>query len=232
MSEIIMFDFDDGYPLEKCAAYLHEVGISAYLTTSKSHQKEKGDKPACDRYRVMIPFDKPIDFKFGQYQQFYKYICNLLGFETLYDAQTPDPTRMFFPNPNQETIFVSTGQMLSFDFLAENFLCWQEQEAEKVRMETEERKKEADKYRRKSNGKAVKLKENELPRSTIIETKRGSYLFSDFEYLQGDQTEPCRCPNPAHPDKNPSAFVGRSKNSGGLMVRCIGCGFLAYMGDV
>lgn len=232
MSEILMFDFDDGYPFDKCADYLKDVGITAYLTTSRNHQKIKGTgekaKPACDRYRVMLPFDAPINLPFGVYQDFYRYVRTLLGFEEITDQQTPDNTRFFFPNPDQKTRFVQTGQVLSFAFLEENFRAWQALEDAKQKAEHERKQKQWDEKGQKKTKEG--LLENEVSRYTIIQTKRGTYSLCDFEYLQGDDTVPCRCINPAHDDKNPSAFVGRSRKSGALMVRCSGCGFLAFMG--
>ena len=73
-------------------------------------------------------------------------------------------------------------------------------------------------------------KENEVSPDTEIECAYGViYPLSHFEYLSENETVPCRCINPAHEDRNPSAFVGRSKSSGRLMVKCSGCGALYFM---
>lgn len=233
MSEILMYDFDDGYPMDGCLEFLENTGITAYIATSRSHQKWKKEKyPPCDRYRLMIPFDSALDLPFGEYQQFYKFIAELLGINTLIDGATIDPTRFFFPNPEQEHHFVLTGQMLSFDFLCANFHAWRDEQAEAQEAEQEKKKNEQRRNRAKPENKKG-LKSNELSRYTTIETRKGNFQFQDFEYLTGDQTAPCRCPNPSHPDKDPSAFIGRSKSSGRLMVRCSSghCQFLAFMGD-
>lgn len=45
-------DIDDGWPLEKALSFfepwVHVIG------TTRSHRKQKGDKPPCDRYRVFL----------------------------------------------------------------------------------------------------------------------------------------------------------------------------------
>lgn len=222
-SDMLMYDFDDGYPLAECVEYFESVRISAYFATSKSHQVEKKGKPACDRYRLLIPFDKPINLPFGQYQKFYMFIAALLGLDELNDHTTQDPTRFFFPNPNQHTSLVNTGQVLNFDVLLANFNAYNEITAEK------EQKTQKKNYKPTTTGQGG-LKKNEISRTTMIETRRGNFQFQDFEYLQGNQTVPCRCVSPSHPDRDPSAFVGRSHASGALFVKCSGCGYIAWMG--
>lgn len=53
------YDFDDGTTtleeaLRAFADLRHVIGLT------KSHQKVKGSKPACDRFRVIVPWDVPI----------------------------------------------------------------------------------------------------------------------------------------------------------------------------
>lgn len=217
---VLMYDFDDGYPLEECIAFFESVKISAYITTSKSHQKTKGDKVPCDRYRLMLPFNEPCNLPFGEYQSFYMYIARLLGFDEMCDHATQDPTRFFYPNPEQKTFFVLVEQVLDFPFLRENWRAYTNLEKKKTI------RKPVPIKNKKRDG----LRENELPRSHPIETKKGIFSFDYFEYLNAEQTEPCRCVSPSHPDRNPSAFVARSKDSGTLFVKCVSCGFIAFMG--
>lgn len=223
MSQLVMYDFDDGYPLSDVLERMQSLSITALAVTSKSHRKEKGDKAACDRYRLLIPLSEAVELPFGEYQLFYDYLSALIGIKPYVD-KTKDPTRMFFGNPSQETHFVLTGRVLDFKILKANFRAVAEvhkQEENKKRIKI----KAAVAERRESG----ELFENELPRNTPIETRRGVFMFEDFEYLDSKTTVPCRCVSPVHEDRNPSAFVGRS-NSGNLMVRCVSCGYLAFIG--
>jgi len=227
MSELLMYDFDDGYPIDECIAFFESVSITAFFATSRNHQKVKSEtKPACDRYRLFIPFNQSIALPFGEYQSFYMYIATLLGLDELNDHSTQDPVRFFFPNPEQQTHLVNTGQVLDFPLLRDNWEAYTSQQKEKEQTELKKQKKNW----KPRNSSAGGLKENELPRSFLIETKKGAFSFEYFDYLRGNDTAPCRCPNPAHPDRNPSAFVGRSKSSGGLFVKCSSCGYVRFMG--
>jgi len=53
-----VLDFDEGPTIEESIERFR--GLSFLLGTTKSHQIRKGSKPACDRYRVVIPFARPI----------------------------------------------------------------------------------------------------------------------------------------------------------------------------
>lgn len=59
-ADLLVLDFDDGEMTLAEAVenyfcdYVHIIG------TTKSHQVEKSDKPPCDRFRVVIPFEKRI----------------------------------------------------------------------------------------------------------------------------------------------------------------------------
>lgn len=59
-SDFLVLDYDDGRislndALEWAKNYNHIIG------TTKSHQKEKSNAPACDRFRVVIPWETRID---------------------------------------------------------------------------------------------------------------------------------------------------------------------------
>ena len=64
----LSFDIDDGIPsLNDAITALNQT--NGMLWTSKSHQKLNGEHTACDRYHVMLNFDKPIlnlrEYKFA-----------------------------------------------------------------------------------------------------------------------------------------------------------------------
>lgn len=61
------------------------------IATTRSHQKKKDDAPACDRYRVWVPWDKKIlDI------QTYKYNLQLLVRKYHADRKCKDGARFFF----------------------------------------------------------------------------------------------------------------------------------------
>ena len=58
-ARFMVLDFDDGFisletAVQQFKECIHIIG------TTKSHQKEKSGKPACDRFRVVLMWEKPI----------------------------------------------------------------------------------------------------------------------------------------------------------------------------
>lgn len=57
-SDFIVLDIDDGYPLSDAVKrFKFDKHI---IATTKSHQKQKGENPPCDRYRVVLVAEKRI----------------------------------------------------------------------------------------------------------------------------------------------------------------------------
>lgn len=59
-SDIIGLDFDEGPTLESVKKNLAALHIKSLIGLTKSHQKEKSGKPACDRFRVIIPWHQRV----------------------------------------------------------------------------------------------------------------------------------------------------------------------------
>lgn len=58
-ADYLAMDFDEGDPT--LSDMLRETcDMKRIIGTTKSHQKPKGAKPPCDRYRVLIPFERRI----------------------------------------------------------------------------------------------------------------------------------------------------------------------------
>jgi hypothetical protein len=55
-SDVVGLDFDDGRPAIAAATETaREVGIAAIIAPTKSHLREKSGKPACERFRIVVP---------------------------------------------------------------------------------------------------------------------------------------------------------------------------------
>lgn len=87
----LALDFDSPeYPL---AQALNEWCDTTHLIgTTKSHQRTKGDKPPCDRFRLLVPFDREIT-SIDEYVYNYDLMVERYGA----DSQAKDPARLFFP---------------------------------------------------------------------------------------------------------------------------------------
>jgi hypothetical protein len=89
-SRLIVLDYDDGLTLEqamqKFARYRYIIG------TTKSHQKQKGDKPPCDRFRVVLFFMHNV-YSLQVYKENYAKYVEHAGS----DAACKDGARFFFP---------------------------------------------------------------------------------------------------------------------------------------
>jgi len=231
IGNLLIFDFDDGTPIEETAERFNAFQSTCLIVTSKSHMKVKRDKPACERYRLLIPLSAPLNVEIREYTEFYVYFAELTGISNAIDSQCKDCARFYFPNPFQEVRYIETGRVFETEVLIENFRYWKKMSHQEVGKKKNKQYMSISKKKKDSlsHFESSKMKKNELPPDTPIETKKGTYRFCDFEYLQVDETVPCRCPDPSHEDRNPSAFVGRSKESGNLLVTCKGCGVVYFM---
>lgn len=59
-SSFIAFDIDGGLTCREASNLMLDIGLAFILAPTKSHQKLKGDKPACDRFRLVVPTSEPI----------------------------------------------------------------------------------------------------------------------------------------------------------------------------
>lgn len=223
LGSVMIYDFDDGViTIDEVADFLLNNKISAIIATSKSHQKEKNGKPPCDRFRLFVPFDRRIKINHSDYSDFYMYMAKFLRIDDKIDVACKDRSRFYYPNHSQVVRYLNTGMVLDADVFERNFELFKHKTAK-------QQPKKANPPKKQKQQQQMGLKNNEIPRDTQIELKGGEikYLY-EFEYLTGNETVPCRCVNPAHEDKNPSAFVGRSKTGKGLQIACKGCGNTVY----
>ena len=59
-SDFCVFDFDDGIMTLENAIDNYFCDYQHIIGTTKSHQKQKGTSPPCDRFRVVIPWEQRI----------------------------------------------------------------------------------------------------------------------------------------------------------------------------
>lgn len=87
----LALDFDTPeYDLEQCKSdwcdTIHVIG------TTKNHQKQKGDHPPCDRFRLVVPFVATITCP-----RTYEHNFKVIGARYGADTQVKDRARLFFP---------------------------------------------------------------------------------------------------------------------------------------
>lgn len=224
---VLIYDFDDGkIPLLAMKKFMEKNQVTSAIFTTKSHQIEKNGKPAVDRYRLFVPFSKPFTISIDLYSDFFMYVAELLNIHDAIDTTCKNPSRSFYPNPKQGEIYIDAGRVFDTDFIETQFLKYHKKHNVQIKKDNQE--KSAKKTQTYTSSKVYK--ENEVSGDTEIYGAHGVvYPLSHFEYLTENDTVPCRCINPAHEDKNPSAFVGRSKGSGRLMVKCSSCGAVYFM---
>lgn len=226
LGNVLIYDFDDGkIPLLSMKKFMENNQVTSAIFTTKSHQKEKNGKPAVDRYRLFVPFSKPFTISIDLYSNFFMYVAELLNIKDAIDTACKNPSRSFYPNPNQAEIYIEQGRIFDTDFFEAQFLKYNKKHNMQVKKEIKDNT-----YSKEQTYSTKSYKENEVSPDTEIECAHGVvYPLSHFEYLSENDTVPCRCINPAHVDRNPSAFVGRSKGSGRLMVKCSSCGAIYFM---
>lgn len=92
-SDFLALDFDDGkWTIADAVEWLNEAEFSYVIGTTKSHQIAKGDKPACDRFRVLIPWHERITDSKTYYQNAQR-ITKMVPC----DEKCKDTGRLFFP---------------------------------------------------------------------------------------------------------------------------------------
>lgn len=227
LGNVLIYDFDDGkISLLSMKQFMERNKITSAIFTTKSHQKEKNGKPAVDRYRLFVPFSSVFTLPLEKYSNFYMYVAELLNIKDAIDTACKNPSRSFYPNPNQAEIYIEEYRVFDTDYMQSQFLKYDAKHNVQVKKDNQEiSAKKAGTYISSKT-----YKENEVSPDTEIECAHGVvYPLSHFEYLSENETLPCRCINPAHEDRNPSAFVGRSNSSGRLMVKCSSCGATYFM---
>jgi hypothetical protein len=90
-SNVIILDVDDGLPIDEA----HQIFLpyNHFIATTKSHQKEKNGV-VCDRYRVFLPTETPIDLNSEEYSVVMSEIMKEFNFV---DKACKDSARFYYP---------------------------------------------------------------------------------------------------------------------------------------
>lgn len=103
-SNYLVLDFDNGlWTLADAQAFCETQGYTCLIGTTRSHQKQKGDLPPVDRFRVVIPWDRPLTSRTA-------YVQNLrrISRKCPCDKQALDAARIF--KPCIEIVFEQSGK--------------------------------------------------------------------------------------------------------------------------
>ena len=92
-SDLAVLDFDDGtWTIADAQAMLAHSDLGGLIGTTKSHQLAKKNQPACDRFRLVIPWQRPIT-DLRTYRQNMERLVEMLPV----DKACKDGARFFFP---------------------------------------------------------------------------------------------------------------------------------------
>lgn len=91
-SDFIGLDFDESLTIDFVTKILKSQNLKYLLGTTKSHQLEKSGKPACDRFRVIIPWKSRVT-DFNTYRQNLERLSRMLPG----DIACRDGARIFQP---------------------------------------------------------------------------------------------------------------------------------------
>ncbi len=73
---LLVYDVDGNLTIHSAVNILKELGYEYYILTTKNHQKQKGDKPSCDRYRIILPLSREVTSK-DEYFLLWKHLSHL-----------------------------------------------------------------------------------------------------------------------------------------------------------
>lgn len=97
---LFIVDIDDSLTIEDAKNLFS--GMTYLITTTKSHQKPKGnDDLICDRFRIILPTISKFHLEPEIYSQMYMNVLGALGVEEA-DRKCRNPSRWYYGNPEGE----------------------------------------------------------------------------------------------------------------------------------
>lgn len=107
---LMVLDIDGTFPLAAAKELLKDYTYQIY--TTKRHQLATDDKPASDRYRIVLPMSHILKLSVEEYKEFMTNVFEYLPFES--DDATGQPNRKWLSNSNG-SVFSNDGKL--FDVL-------------------------------------------------------------------------------------------------------------------
>jgi putative DNA primase/helicase len=98
----LVIDVDEGMSLSEGRYRVQELGHPCVLYTTPSHQKQKDNKPACDRFRLVFPLSRAVTGK--SWAKFYPSLCAYVGAKA--DPACKDPSRLWYAALDREGVEV------------------------------------------------------------------------------------------------------------------------------
>lgn len=102
-TNVVFLDIDDGMTFIEAQTVFKD--LQCFIFTTRSHQKDKKGK-VCDRFRVAIKLDKPINLPVIDYKIAMQSIFDFFG---NVDRATKDPARFYFSSPSDCDVWYSQG---------------------------------------------------------------------------------------------------------------------------
>lgn len=107
-SDFAVLDFDDGrWSVDDAIEFCKDEDVAGIIGTTKSHQKPKNNLPACDRFRLIMPWSHRL-VHLDTYRQNMKRIASHFPC----DQQCTDGARMY--QPCTEIVFIKQGEGLDW----------------------------------------------------------------------------------------------------------------------
>ncbi len=104
---VISLDVDGGMKLADCVNILKNMGIQSLVTTTRNHGIQKGEKPAVDRYRVILPLCKELAMDNDTHKKRLSAVSHVFGIPN--DVSTRNIGRLWFGNPHQKYEYIQGG---------------------------------------------------------------------------------------------------------------------------
>lgn len=191
LSNIAIFDIDNdpNYPelsIEKAKELLKNT--TYLLITSKNHQLIKGDKPAVDRYRIIVPLKEPFEANKVEYRASMTRLAENLGLSQYVDKKAlSDMVRFYYKSPANAYFFINNTKK-SFDVqtIKESV---QADMAEKQRLQAEKLKDSSEALNRENNALKQQIVANSEDYHTVIDVDAMNKLPIDkiYQKLTGNE---------------------------------------------
>jgi len=191
LSNIAIFDIDNdpNYPelsIKKAKELLKNT--TYLLITSKSHQIKKGDKPAVDRFRIIVPLKETFEANKNEYRASMTRLAENLGLSQYVDKKAlSDMVRFYYKSPVNAYVFINnTKQALDVQTIKESV---QADMAEKQRLQAEKLKDSSEALNRENNALKRQILANSEDYHTVIDVDAMNKLPIDkiYQELTGNE---------------------------------------------